>query len=147
MKQKTMCKEMMKNDLMKVYREVSSSGECRMQTEAYERTVEHEAPRFYVDARWAHQRIAPMLRGDRSGLDNMKPLQRKMYEDLFSVVVRLSQKDQFWGKKLNYILQYAVLEPAPRFYIGTMRMGQIWKEMTRRANERRRKNYGKHVVE
>ncbi len=140
MKQNTSFKEEMKSDLMRIYREVSASHECRTQTEAYERTVTHEAPRFYVDARWAHQRISPMMRGDRSQLQEMSPLMREMYEDLFDVVMRLSQKERFWGKKLNYILQFAVLEPAPRFYISTVRMGQIWKEMIRKQRTK-----GKHM--
>lgn len=138
MKQRTHIKDEMKRDLMVVYREVAERGACRTQTEAYEQTVEHEAPRFYVDPRWAHVRISPMLRGDRRHLERMGSLQRKMYEDLFDVVVRMSQKERFLGASLSYILRYAVLEPAPRFYIGAVRMGQIWTEKRRsRLSDRR----------
>ena len=93
MKRSTALKEEMRRDLMRVYRQVTSEQRCQHQYDAYKRVVEHEAPRFYVDARWAQQRIAPMLCGDRSVLDNTTPLVRQMYEDLFEVVVRVSQKE------------------------------------------------------
>lgn len=125
----------MKNDLMRLYREVTARHEYATQTEAYEAIINHEAPRFYIDARWAHQRIAPMLRGDRSRVENANPLIRQMYEDLYDVVIRLSQKERFWGKKLNYILQFAVLEPAPRFYISVTRMGQIFLDYMRKRDK------------
>lgn len=137
MKQKTLFKEEMKRDLMKVYREVTSEGEFRNQQEAFQRVVEHEAQRFYVDAKWAHQRLSPMMRGDRSGLEKMNPLTRQMYEDLFDVVVRLSQKDFFYGRKLHRIVQFAILEPAPRFYIGLRRMEQIWNEEVKRMRTKK----------
>ena len=141
MKQRTFLKEEMKRDLMVVYREVAQKGECKTQTEAYEQTVSHGAPRFYVDARWAHVRISPMLRGERGHLEKMGSVQRQLYEDLFDVVVRLSQKEKFWGASLSHILRYAVQEPAPRFYIGAARMGQIWTEKTRRRQVCNKDNF------
>ena len=128
MKARTHLRERMTSDLMRVYRAVNEEGVYRNQVECYNAVVTHEAPRFYVDARWAQQRIAPMLRGDRSGIDKMNPLMRSQYEDLFEVVVRLSQKEKFWGTSLYYKLRHAVQEPAPRFYISPQRMGQIWRE-------------------
>ena len=122
---------------MSVYREVVTHQECQTQKEAYEYTVAHEAPRFYVDSRWAYQRIAPLTRGDRSGLDRMNPLRRAMYEELFDVVQRLYQKEKFSGRPLAYVLQYAIQEPASRFYISVNRMGQIWNEKTRRRKPER----------
>ena len=126
MKKKADFRALMFKDLLRIYREVCQSGDFATCTECYDAVVRHLAPRFYIDPRFAHTVISPMLRGDRSKLEIMKPLTRQMYEDLFDVVVRLSQLRQFHGKTLNYILQYAVLEPAPRFYISPTRMGQIW---------------------
>ena len=132
MKARTRLREEMKDDLMRVYRSVSQEGSYATQTECYEAVVTHAAPRFYVDVRWAHQRISPLLRGDRSGLAKMPTLMREQYEDLFDIVVRLSQKEKFWGASLHHILRYAVQEPAPRFYISATRMGQIWLEKVRK---------------
>ena len=134
----TQLKEEMKRDLMRVYNEESQNYSGYLQTEVYAMTVAHPAPRFYVDARRAHQHISPLLRGDRSGLEKMKPLRREMYEALLDVVMRLSQKEKYWGKSLYYILRQAVMEPAPRFYIEVPRMGQIWTEQTQKERKRRK---------
>ena len=130
MKCSTNHKEEMKEDLMKVYREIVGQYSCRTQTEAYELTVQHQAPRYYVDARWALQVISPMTRGDHSMLDRRPPLIRQMYLDLLDTVLRLKQKEKFWDSSLFELVRHAVLEPAPRFYISAERMGQIWREKT-----------------
>lgn len=137
MRESTQLKEEMKRDLMTVYKEESQNYSGYLQTEVYALTVQHPAPRFYVDARRAHQHISPLLRGDRSGLEKMKPLRREMYEALLEVVISLSRREKFLGKSLYYILRQAVMEPAPRFYISVMRMGQIWKEQTFAARRKR----------
>lgn len=137
MKGKADFRRLMCQDLMRVYREVCHTGEFSNNTECFEEVVRHPAPRFYIDPRFAHTVISPMLRGDRSKLEIMKPLTRQMYEDLFNVVVRLSQNRQYYGKKLNFILQFAVLEPAPRFYIGSTRMRQIWLDEKRKTGNSR----------
>ena len=97
-KESTILREEMKNDLMRTYREVVAQHGCRNQKEAYELTVTHPAPRFYVDARRAHQRISPMMRGDRSQLQAMCPLRREMYEAIFEKVLELKQKEKFWSR-------------------------------------------------
>ena len=132
MNESTMCREAMKDDLMKVFREISGSYSCRKNWEAWKRVVEHPAPRVYVDSLRAHLVISPMLHGDRSRLEELSPLKQQMYEALFETVMRLWQKPSYWGRSLNYVLQFAILEPAPRFYIKPVRMGQIWREKTTR---------------
>ena len=118
----------MRHDLMKAYREVCADcPQGTTQIQVYEMVVNKPAPRFYIDPRSALQVLSPIMRGDRSALEQMKPLRQQMYEDLFDVVMRLSQKKDYWCKSLYVILKDAVLQPAPRFYINTMRMGQIWK--------------------
>ena len=113
---------------MKAYREVCADcPQGTTQIQVYEMVVNKPAPRFYIDPRSALQVLSPIMRGDRSALEQMKPLRQQMYEDLFDVVMRLSQKKDYWCKSLYVILKDAVLQPAPRFYINTMRMGQIWK--------------------
>lgn len=113
---------------MKVYCKVLREFDVRTQTEAFERTVRHPASRFFIDTRRAYQNIYPMLRGDYSRLEKMKPLRQEMYKALFDVVMRLSQKRQFWGKSPYYIVRFAVLEPAPRFYIGIEKMRKVFRE-------------------
>lgn len=134
MRKSTPLREEMKRDLMRVYREECQNYSGFIQTEIYALTVQHPAPRFYIDPRRAHQHISPLLRGDRSGLEKMKPLRREMYEALLDVVMRLSREESFFGESLYHILRHAVREPAPRFYIDVVRMGQIWTEQTRKRN-------------
>lgn len=122
------CRESMYDELMKVYSKVLREFDVRTQTEAFERTVRHPASRFFIDTRRAYQNIYPMLRGDYSRLEKMKPLRQEMYKALFDVVMRLSQKRQFWGKSPYYIVRFAVLEPAPRFYIGIEKMRKVFRE-------------------
>lgn len=132
-----MCEEM-KRDVMKVYREECRNYDGILQTEIYQRTVSHPAPRFYVNAKSALRYISPMMRGDRRALDGMKPLRREMYEVLFEVVLKLSQKERFWGESIYSILRQAVMEPAPRFYIDEKRMGQIFMSQQEKDKRRRR---------
>ena len=144
MRERTFCRQQMMNDLMQVYREVVA--DCPLgttQTEVYEQVVRHPAPRFYVDPRRAHMVISPMMRGDYSVLNKLNDLKRQMYHDLFDTVMRLSQKKGFWRKSLYFILREAVLEPAPRFYINTRRMGQIWQEKTIENRQQKYKRIGK----
>lgn len=144
MRERTICREQMQNDLMKVYREVVA--DCPIgttQTEVYNMVVQHPAPRFYIDARRAHLVISPMMRGDYSRLQQLKPLKQQMYRDLYDTVLSLSQKKGFWRKTLYFILKEAVLEPAPRFYIEATRMGQIWQEKTIESRQQRWKRLGK----
>lgn len=134
-KERTLCREQMKDDLMKVFREISGNYTCRCQTEAYQQTVQHPAPRYYIDARRAHQVISPMRRGDYSQLRKLSALKQEMYLSLFDTVQQLYQKSAYWNKSLYYVLQFAVLEPAPRFYISADMMRLIWKERTRRMRK------------
>ena len=135
MKGKSLCREQMKDDLMKVFREISAGYTCRYQTEAYEKTVQHPAPRYYIDARRAHCVISPMRRGDYTQLHKLSPLKQEMYVSLFETVQRLYQQSTYWGKSLYHVLQFAVLEPAPRFYINADMMRLIWKERTKRKRK------------
>lgn len=140
MREITLCRKEMRRDLMKAYREVCADcPQGTTQIQVYEMVVNKPAPRFYIDPRSALQVLSPIMRGDRSALEQMKPLRRQMYEDLFEVVMRLSQKKDYWCKSLYIILKDAVLQPAPRFYINTMRMGQIWKEKTEESRQARLK--------
>lgn len=113
------------------------AADIYFQKEIYQRTVNHPAPRFYVNAKSALRYISPMMRGDRREIDKMKPLRREMYEVLFDVVLRLSQKERFWGESIYSILRQAVMEPAPRFYIDVTRMGQIFRSQQEKDKARR----------
>ena len=113
----------MQIDLMEAYKRVCNS--CWSQHDAYERMIKEPAPRYYVSPKQACQIISPMLRGDFEMVDLMMPTKREMYYSLFNEVVRLSEKRDFIGKGLMYIMREAVLQPAPRFYISPNRARNI----------------------
>jgi len=113
----------MQRDLIAAYKQVC--GSCWTQRQAYERMVQQPAPRFYVTAKQASQVIARMVRGDFTFVDRMQPMRRQMYYDLFDVVMQLFEKREFIGKSLSYVMNFAVVQPAPRFYIGPIRAKNI----------------------
>ena len=144
MRERTVCRQEMSRDLMQVYREVVENQPMgTTQTEVYKLVVQHPAKRFYVDPRRAHQRISSMMRGDMSVVENLNPLKRQMYRDLYDVVMRLYQRKGFWRKSAYYVVKEAVLEPAPRFYIDWKRMEQIWREKTIETRQQKWKRLGK----
>jgi len=119
MKQNYDITRQMQVDLMKAYKTVCET--CWSQQEAYERMVKQPAPRYYVSAKQACQVISPMLRGDFEMVNLMTPTRRRMYYSLFNEVIRLSEKRDFIGKGLIYIMREAVTRPAPEFFISPTR--------------------------
>ena len=113
----------MQRDVINAYKEVYAK--CFTQREAYERTVLQPAPRYYVTPKQALQVISPMMKGDFEMVDMMMPLRREMYYSLFNEVMKLSEKREFIGKSLSHVMRFAVLQPAPRFYIGWDRAKRI----------------------
>lgn len=110
-----------REDLFAVYREVCAS--CRSQREAWQKMINHPAPRYYITPKQAHEMLSPMLRGDTSEIDKLKPHVRQMYIDLFDELNRMSQKTEFIGKSLWFICQFLVTRPAPRFYLTERYLG------------------------
>lgn len=113
----------MQIDLIEAYKAVAPH--CWTQREAYERMVKQPAPRYYVTAKQAYQVIAPMVKGDFEMVNMMLPRKREMYLSLFSVVEKMLDQRAFIGKSLYYVMQYAVGQPAPEFFIGPSRAKQI----------------------
>ena len=103
--------------LMDTYRKVAP--DCWSQQEAWEKTVRHPAPRYYITPKQAYQRLLPMLSGDFSEVDSLKPDRRRMYYSLYNQVVEAAQRRDFHGKSLWHIIPWVVSQPAPEFFIGT----------------------------
>lgn len=109
----------MQVDLINAYKKVC--GSCWSQTQAYERMVEQPAPRYYVTPKQACSVISRMMKGDFERVNMMAPTRREMYYSLFDVVIKLSEKREFIGKSLSYIMKFAVAQPAPQFFISPIR--------------------------
>lgn len=111
------------DDLIKAYNKVAPN--CWSQEDAYKKAVKQPAPRYYVSARQAAQVIAPMVRGDFERVNMMQPNRRRMYYSIFDKVMELSEKRAFIGKSLTYIVQYAVISPAPEFFVSHYALAQV----------------------
>lgn len=111
------------DDLIKAYNKVAPY--CWSQLEAYERAVRQPAPRYYVSARQAAQILSPMVRGDFSKVDKMSERRKQLYYSLFQKVVELSEKRRFYGQSLQYIVDFAVCQPAPQFFVSASSIAHI----------------------
>jgi len=123
----------MREDLMEAYREVYTK--CRTQREAYEKTVTHPAPRFYVTPKQAYDMLRPMVMGDISKLEKLSPKIRSMYLEMFKILNQMTQKQEFMGKSLWFICQFLVSQPASEFYISADTFKDIFPSL---------KKYGKN---
>ena len=118
----------MGDDLMTIYRQIVSKYDCKSQYDAYRMCVKQPAPRYYVSSEWAYRVLKPMCQGDHSVLSKMSDLKKQMYISLFQTALKMTQQRNFCGKSLHYICQYAIMQPAPRFYIQPDRMAKIFKQ-------------------
>ena len=105
-----------RKDLMATYEKVGNKG--MTQKQAYDLTVRHPAPRYYVTPKQARQILAKMFKGDFSEVAKMTENRRRLYASLFDTTVRLMKRRGYKDKTLNYVIQFAVLEPAPEFFVN-----------------------------
>ncbi len=104
-----------REDLLKVYRMVAPH--CHSQKEAWEKVVSSPAPRYYISAQQAWEKLRHMIVGDFSVVDRMKPPKRRLYYSLYEKYLEFSQRKQFIGKSLRFVTQFLVCEPAPEFFM------------------------------
>ena len=102
-------------DLMQSYREVYPT--CSSQTEAYEKTVNHAAPRYYVGLCSAYSYILNITKGKHEKYKSYSRNKIEMFNSLYAEVVRLSGEKDFCNMNLHNLVAYAILRPAPSFFI------------------------------
>lgn len=139
---------------MAAYRQVC--GKCWSQSEAWEKTARHPAPRYYVSAKEAHEKLRKMVIGDTSVVDRMSECRRRMYYSLFDKLQTLSQKKEMIGKSLWFICPFLVAQPAPEFFISANTVKQIFTNYKRYGNNyrhteiydgRKKRNKGKDIAD
>lgn len=104
-------------DTIKAYCKVLETEKCWTMEQACAKAVKLPAPRYYVTPKQAFMVITRMIRGDFEQVNLMMPLKRRMYYSLYETVVKMTEQRAFIGKSLWYIMQYAVTQPAPEFFI------------------------------
>lgn len=110
-------------DLIDAYKRVAPH--CWSQMQAYERTVKEPAPRYYITPRKAAEVVAKMAKGDFGFVNKMGIIKKRMYYSLFEVFMRLSETREFAGENISHIARFAVLEPAPEFFVSPSTMALI----------------------
>lgn len=122
----------MRKDLFAAYADVASRP-CPSQEVAWLRTVKHPAPRYYIGEKKARNILCQIMHGKRECLETMLPYKKRMYLALEQEVLRLSKKREFHNKSMRYIVMFAILQPAPEFFVAW----ETWKAIFRNA-----KRYG-----
>lgn len=135
-----------REDLMQAYREVSEK--CWSQEEAWRKTAQHPAQRYYVTAREAYDRLRRMVVGDTSVVDNMSEYRRRMYYSLYEKLQEMMQKKEVIGRSLWSICQTLVLQPAPEFFISPRTVRYIYTHYKKYGSDFRHTDvYGKKKLE
>lgn len=124
-----------RDDLMAAYRQVC--GKCWTQREAWEKTAKSPAPRYYISAKEAHEKLRRMVVGDTSIVDAMSERKKRMYYSLFEKLQVLSQKKDMIGKSLWFMCPFLVTQPAPEFFISASTVKQIFSNYKRYGNNYR----------
>lgn len=101
-------------ELVKAYRNALAQafGHIRLD-EVLAMTVNTPASRFWVSAERAMVVVARMYKGDT--LEDMRPSKQEMFKEIFQRVVRL--REQMPDTPLLHIVEMAVTQPAPKFYL------------------------------
>ena len=75
--------------------------------------VSSRSKRFWVTSERASIVIYNMMKGDK--LENMRPLKRKMFREIYRRVMKL--KKNYPQLSISILTEQVVAEPAPEFYI------------------------------
>ena len=75
--------------------------------------VSSQSKRFWVTSERASIVIYNMMKGDK--LENMRPLKRKMFREIYRRVMKL--RKNYPQLSISILTEQVVAEPAPEFYI------------------------------
>lgn len=100
-------------DLMRAYRQEIDDAEHIRVANIFASVVERPSERFWVSEERAFIVISYMSKGDT--LDNMRPLKREMYQEIYRRYMLLREK--FPDKTMRQLVSMIVNQPAPKFYI------------------------------
>lgn len=115
---------MQRDDLMSAYREVYRT--CWTQAEAWRKTAKHPAPRYYVTAKEAYEKLRRMVRGDTTAVDRMSETKRRMYYSLYDTLLKLTEKREYSTHSLWFLCPVVVSQPAPEFFMAPRTVKDIY---------------------
>lgn len=100
-------------DLMRVYLQELSGRPHILLPDVLRAVVSSPSKRFWVTSERASIVIYNMMKGDK--LENMRPLKRKMFREIYRRVMKL--KKNYPQLSISILTEQAVSQPAPEFYI------------------------------
>lgn len=106
-------KQQRNDDLMRAYHELIKSAQYILMPEIYRKVVDMPTRRFWISESRAAIVISAMMKGDT--LENMGPLKREMYNEIYSRVIKLREKKP--DLPIIQLVEMVVEQPAPKFYL------------------------------
>lgn len=98
---------------MRAYHELIKSAQYILMPEIYQKVVDMPTRRFWISEGRAAIVISAMMKGDT--LENMGPLKREMYNEIYSRVIKLREKKP--DLPIIQLVEMVVEQPAPKFYL------------------------------
>ena len=98
---------------MRAYHELIKSAQYILMPEIYHKVVDMPTRRFWISEGRAAIVISAMMKGDT--LENMGPLKREMYNEIYSRVIKLREKKP--DLPIIQLVEMVVEQPAPKFYL------------------------------
>ena len=92
--------------------------------QAIEQAVDSPTSRHFVSLVEVYREILNKLHG-REPKHCMKDLRRQQIEDIYHIYCELAAKPTFKGASPFFIVQFAIAEPAPHFYLSYSRARDI----------------------
>lgn len=101
------------DDIMNAYHELVTNADFICMPDIYRKVVDMPSKRFWVSEERAAIVISAMMRGE--SLDNMRPLKREMYNEIYRRVMRLKEDNP--NMPVSQLVATVVEQPAPKFYL------------------------------
>ena len=101
------------DDLIRAYTHELSGRPHILLPDVLRAVVSSQSKRFWVTSERASIVIYNMMKGDK--LENMRPLKRKMFREIYRRVMKL--RKNYPQLSISILTEQVVAEPAPEFYI------------------------------
>ena len=112
------------------YHEARKSDPQLSHQEAVRKAVESPTSRYWVSLYEVYREILNKVH-HREQSHHMKDIRRKQIDDIYRIYEDLSQKPTFKGCSVFFIVQFAIAEPAPQFYLSYSRALAIIRRIKR----------------
>lgn len=112
------------------YHEALKNDPTLTHQEAIRKAVKSPTSRYWVSFYEVYREILNIVHG-REFSKKMKPSRRKQIEDIYERYRELAAKPTFKDSSVYFIVQFAIAEPAPEFYLGYDRAQTIIQRIKR----------------